>query len=148
MTAEQSVGAERRSRSHNRVASLVASRNETLALYAELARMRPYSSEPLTVEALQQFCEALIDYAAGAHFQLYRYAVEKRERREAVRNVAERIYPRIADITDNILAFNDRYSAAEPAECLDTLAYDLSRLGEELADRIQLEDQLIDTLVR
>ncbi|HKJ08251.1 MAG TPA: Rsd/AlgQ family anti-sigma factor [Gammaproteobacteria bacterium] len=147
MTADQGTGLERRSPSQNRLTGLVASRNETLALYAELARLRPFTDEPFTAEALQQFCEALIDYTASAHFQLYRYVAERRERRVAVRDVAERIYPRISVITESTLAFNDRYAVADLNECLPTLVDDLSRLGEELADRIQLEDQLIDALI-
>ncbi|MGA7800844.1 MAG: Rsd/AlgQ family anti-sigma factor [Gammaproteobacteria bacterium] len=148
MTADQGGGLERRSASRNRLAGLVTSRNETLTLYAELARLRPFKPEPVTAEALQEFCEALIDYAASAHFQLYRYAAENRERREPVRSVAESIYPRISVMTDNILAFNDRYGSAELDGCLDTLADDLSLIGEELADRIQMEDQLIEALTR
>ena len=33
---------------------------------------------------VRRFCQALVDYAATAHFQLYRYIVENKERRQAV----------------------------------------------------------------
>ncbi|HKK14365.1 MAG TPA: Rsd/AlgQ family anti-sigma factor [Gammaproteobacteria bacterium] len=148
MAARLEAGNDRRLRSRNRLATLVAARNETLSLYSDLARQRPFTTDPATEHALRHFCEALIDYTAGAHFQLYRFVAEGRERRQSVQGVADRVYPRIAEITDRILEFNDRYDTAPLEACLPTLADDLSRLGEDLADRIQLEDQLIDAMTR
>ena len=95
---------------------------------------------------MRRFCQALVDYAASAHFQLYRYIVDNKERRKAVLELAERIYPQIAASTDAILDFNDRYDVAPLEARIANLADDLSQLGEMLADRIQWEDQVIDAL--
>lgn len=143
---QTTAGTDRRARSKERVATLVASRNETLALYSNLANSRPYKPGEQTEEMLRRFCQALVDYAASAHFQLYRYIVENKERRQAVLELAEKIYPQIAASTDAILDFNDRYDTAPLDKHLHELADDLSRLGEMLADRIQYEDQVIEAL--
>ncbi len=140
-------GVDRRARAREKLETLVNARKETLARLAELASIRPFVAEPQTEEALQDFCESLVDYAASAHFQLYRYIAENKERRRAVRAVAERIYPKIAQTTDAILEFNDRYDVARLEGRVESLSEDLSRLGELLADRIQLEDQIIAAML-
>ncbi len=144
-------GDDRRSRSREKLATLVQSRSATLSLFTELAKQRPFRPDPITVEALQEFCQALIDYTASAHFQLYRYIADRLERRTAVLEVASRVYPRIAQTTDAILRFNDKYEdlgvARQADELFNVLDADLSRLGEALAERIQLEDEVIGALV-
>lgn len=142
---------DRRSRSREKLATLVQSRSETLSLFTELAKQRPFRPDPITMEALQEFCQALIDYTASAHFQLYRYIADRLERRTAVLEVANRVYPRIAQTTDTILRFNDKYEdlgvASKVSELFSVLDSDLSHLGEALAERIQLEDEVIGALV-
>lgn len=144
-------GEDRRGRSREKLATLVQSRSATLSLLTELARQRPFKPDPITVEALQDFCQALIDYTASAHFQLYRYIADRLERRTAVLEVANRVYPRIAQTTDTILRFNDKYenlaSAKQVEQLFSVLDTDLSDLGEALAERIQLEDEVIGALV-
>ena len=91
--------------------------------------------------------EALIDYTASAHFQLYRFLEESNERRKPVVEIADGVYPQIVRTTDAILAFNDKYEKAELVNgAVDNLSDDLSALGEALADRIQLEDKVIGAL--
>jgi regulator of sigma D len=81
---------------------------------------------------------------------LYRYITDKIERRAAVLKVADNIYPHIAQTTDEILRFNDKYEGADLLEdennLLEVLDTDLSSLGEILAERIQLEDKVISAL--
>lgn len=146
MALEPTPRTDRRARAKQRLAGLVASRNETLSLYSDLASSRPYQPGEQTEEMVRRFCQALVDYAATAHFQLYRYIVENKERRKAVLALAEQIYPQIAASTDAILDFNDRYDVAPLETRITALAEDLSQLGEMLADRIQLEDKVIDAL--
>ena len=137
---------ERRAQSQREIGALVESRNDTLSLLGKLASKQPFTPEHNTQLLLQNFCESLIDYTASAHFQLYRHIDENKERRVAAREVAEKIYPRISETTQNFLDFNDKYDCEDHCDNMSELATDLSRLGEELADRIDLEDQLIDVL--
>ena len=123
---------------------LVAHRGEMLACFQDLLELRPYDEVEPVIEPLTHFCQLLIDYTADAHFRLYRYLEEGRERRRAILAVAEEVYPRIMATTDGILDFNDRYGIDEDGlPAIDGLEKDLSGLGECLADRIELEDRLI-----
>lgn len=150
MTSEHAATNDRRGRSREKLANLVKTRSETLSLYSELANHRPFEADDVTSEALQEFCQALIDYAASAHFQLYRFISDRLERRTQVLELADRIYPKIVQTTDSILRFNDKYEEVDltngDREILALLDSDLSRLGETLAERIQLEDQVIGAM--
>ncbi|MEN8803426.1 MAG: Rsd/AlgQ family anti-sigma factor [Thiogranum sp.] len=150
MMSEYNAVTDRRSRSREKLATLVKTRTETLSLYTALANHRPFEADEITREALQEFCQSLIDYAASAHFQLYRFISDKLERRAAVLEVADSIYPKIALTTDRILRFNDKYENVDlfqgDGEALDFLDTDLSNLGEALAERIQLEDRVIGAM--
>lgn len=137
---------ERRARSHSEINALVECRTDALALYSKLASKQPFKPEHDTQTLLQNFCESLIDYTASAHFQLYRHIDEERERRQAVLQVADEVYPTISEITQQILDFNDKYDCEDHCSSLDDLANDLSTLGERLADRIELEDKIIEVL--
>lgn len=138
---------DRRVQSHNLISELVSIRTEMLASYGQLAAKRPFDNEESLPELLQDFCQILIDYTASAHFRLYRYIEENMEKRKHVRQTAESIYPRVSAITECIVKFNDRYETLDSIHDLKQLEKDLSRLGEFLAERIELEDQLIDTLL-
>ncbi len=139
---------DRRRASREAIERLVAKRTEMLSIYSELAALRPFDEPELLVEALVNFCDVLVDYTAEAHFRLYRFIENASERRRAVREVAKAVYPRISESTDCILEFNDLYG--EPGNDLDAsrLERHLSRLGEVLAERIELEDRIIQALTQ
>ena len=134
---------ESRAESRQNLDSLLGARKETLSLYSELAGLRPFKEEDGVAVVLQEFCETLMDYTASAHFQLYRFLEDGSERRENVRNVAEKIYPNISDTTEQFLDFNDKYESEQKGQHFSSLDSDLSSLGEILADRILYEDQVI-----
>lgn len=143
---QTSTAQERRTLSLHHIKALLSVRNEMLALYGQLATKTPFEKHPSAKKLLQTFCAALVDYTADAHFELYRYLDENKERRQSVLRVADNTYPRICEITQQILDFNDKYDCE--AHCdLKALANDLSRIGELLADRAGLEDQLIHAMI-
>lgn len=138
----QHVG-ERRTQSHTQIQELEAHRAEMLKDLSLLAGQRPFEPNEYTIELIQEFCQALVDYTADAHFRLYRFLDEKKERRQAVVDIAEAIYPRILETTEIILDFNDKYDTDEHCKVLNELETDLSALAEVLATRSELEDRLI-----
>jgi len=149
MTSEATV--ERRSQSHRAIQKLVDHRTQMLSLYGELAAHRPFTSADKSdyiKNLLQRFCQALIDYTADAHFRLYRFVDNNKERRTSVVDVAKNVYPYIESTTQMILDFNDKYDTDEFYESISMLENDLSLLGEKLADRIEQEDRLVDILSR
>lgn len=134
---------ERRYAAKTKLNTLMESRTETLSLFNQLAGLRPFKPDHEIQMALQEFCEALVDYTASAHFQLYRFIDEGTERRSKVLEIAKKVYPNIADTTQKILDFNEKYDFEDNCNSLDALDSDLSQLGETLADRILYEDQVI-----
>lgn len=135
---------ERRLHSHQRLRALIRSRTQTLVLFSKLAALRPFRPSRAVQNRLRVFCQALTDYIATAHFLLYRFVEDGTERRQGMRGVAQDVYPRIVDTTSAILTFVDSYASGEQRPNLSNLAEDLARLGEVLAERILLEDKLVD----
>lgn len=134
---------ERRHGSQDMAAKLISERTEMLATFCRLAGIEPYTVDKPVQTLLQEFCQILVDYVAAGHFALYERIVEGKERRRTVSDLAAEVYPRIAMTTDVALDFNDKYDCEDHCTVLDSLSADLSRLGEELAARIDLEDRLL-----
>jgi len=137
---------DRRAQTSEKLEALVTARTETLSLLTELAGRQPFRADASMERALRRFCEALIDYTASAHFQLYRYLADNRERRQSVLAIADEVYPKIVETTDRILRFNDKYESMSLDNSIEFLALDLSSLGECIADRIIFEDKVIAAL--
>ena len=139
------MGQERRSESHKLINELVHTRNEMLSMFSQLISHRPFNQQDGDIPKLvEQFCQALIDYTADAHFRLYRFIDERNERRRSIIDVANKVYPKIMNSTQAILDFNDKYETEQTVGDTDVLAADLSELGEFLAERIELEDRVIN----
>ena len=102
----------------------------------------------ITPVALQEFLNHMVDYLATGHFTVYQRIVEGKERRGAVKEAAQRVYAGIGETTDVMVEFNDKYEHFDGADSdQEGLKEDLSRLGEMLAIRGELEDDLLDALI-
>jgi len=143
-----SAAQERRRGSRDLVEKLISERTEMLATFCRLAGIEPYTANKPVQKLLQEFCQILVDYVAAGHFALYERIVAGTERRRGLSELAVEIYPRIATSTDNALDFNDKYDCGDHCTALESLGADLSRLGEELAVRIELEDRLLAAMNR
>lgn len=149
MSKQRSVTKERRQGSQELVGKLVAERTEMLATYFRLAGIKSYSVSDKSVQTLlQEFCQILVDYVAAGHFAVYERILEGKERRQEVADIAAEVYERIARATDMALDFNDKYDCEDHCTALDSLSKDLSKLGEELTVRIELEDKLLTAMAR
>ena len=148
MNETRSPQVERRTGTRELVGKLMAERAEMLTLFCRCAGLEPYQDDAPVTKVLQEFCQVLVDYIAAGHFALYDRVLNGTERRQAVVELAEALYPRIAATTEAAVAFNDKYDCGEDCRDLEALMADLSRLGEELAARIELEDRLIQALQR
>lgn len=136
---------ERRSTTLDVIDKLLSERREMLVLFCELAGQQPFNLAEHG-KGLQKFCEVLVDYSAFAHFEFYERIINDSERREEVVNIAQEVYPRILEASEVASEFNDKYDEADHALDLSRLDADLSKLGEELAVRIEMEDRIIDAL--
>ncbi len=124
---------------------LLVERQEMLVMFCELAGSQPFNLN-LHGEILRKFCEVLVDYCAFVHFELYERINSGVERREEVVEIAKEIYPQIAEASEIVSEFNDKYDEADHALDIAHLDSDLNQLGETLAVRIEMEDRIIDAL--
>lgn len=142
---------ERRMRTRNEIKRLIVERNSVLSQYYNLAKHADKSTSDLTVtiDLLEEFCQELVDYMATGHFGIYRRIEEGNERRDQITKLANNILPRINDTTQIAVAFNDLYDNTDKINKADIkqLPNYLSKLGKELATRIELEDQFINALL-
>ena len=142
---------ERRARTRKEIKQLIEERNSVLSQYYNLAKHTEDSDNDLnnTIELLEEFCQNLVDYMATGHFEIYRRIEDGNERRDEITALAEKIMPRINDTTQIAIAFNDLYDDTSNLNnnAFDQLPNYLTKLGEELATRIDLEDQFINTLL-
>jgi regulator of sigma D len=147
--ASASKEQERRSSSQEVIEKLLAERAEMLVLYCQIAGLDSFGKNSRgkhSLELLQKFCQVLVDYIAAGHFSLYERVVNGTERRQRIAGLADQLYPRIADTTEAALDFNDKYDCGDHCQIAAAFDDDLSRLGEELATRIELEDKLLGNL--
>ncbi|MDV7393525.1 Rsd/AlgQ family anti-sigma factor, partial [Arthrospira platensis SPKY1] len=97
------------------------------------------------------FRQALVDYLALGPFQVYRVLedlpADSPYRR--ARELARQCYPDIARTTQAALEFHDRYDGDHLSDpVMANLDAELSRLGEQLADRIELEDRIVAAVLK
>ena len=142
---------ERRARTQKEIKQLIEERSTVLAQYYNLAKVtEEYESDDgTTLELVEEFCQELVDYMATGHFEIYRRIEEGNERRDDITKLADKIMPRINDTTQVAVAFNDLYDSTTNIEknAIEQLPNYLAKLGEELATRIDLEDQFINLLL-
>ena len=136
-----------RQKTEEMISKLLMERQEMLVRFCRVAGLDPFSPDIPSREALEEFCQVLVDYTAFGHFEIYSRILNGEERRKKVLEVASKIYPKIAEATDFAVAFNDKYDALTHTEPLDNLNDDLCKLGEEIAMRIDVEDQLVEALL-
>jgi regulator of sigma D len=105
------------------------------------------SAQAPSSNALQHFCEILVDYVSAGHFEVYEQLTSEAKAFGDQRGLelAKQIYPRIEVITEAALAFNDRCDAGDRADSA-ALLNELTRLGQLLHERFELEDCLIEVL--
>ncbi|MCG6937832.1 MAG: sigma D regulator [Gammaproteobacteria bacterium] len=142
---------ERRERTRKEIKQLIDNRSSMLAQFYHLARLAEDNNTDTseTLDLVEEFCQNLVDYLAAGHFEIYRRIEEGNERRNEMIRLAEKIMPRINNTTQVAIAFNDLYDSSSKIcdEAVEKLPVHLSKLGEELATRIDLEDQFISLLL-
>lgn len=129
------------------IKELIEQRSKVWSLYCSVAGMEPLQANKTIEVLLEEFCEMLVDYISLGHFGVYQRIIDGKERRKKIIDVAESLYPKIVLATEAVLSFNDRYEKVTPAMILNNLSDDLSVVGEQLAARIELEDELIESMV-
>ncbi len=147
MSPTPSSPAERRNETRRMVQNLLDERQAMLVSYCHLIGEEPSRDQARLRRRLEEFCQLLVDYLALGHFEIYTRLDEGTERRERVLRIAREIYPRIASLTQEAIAFNDDFDPARNPLDLSDFPRRLSELGKGLAERLELEDRLIGALL-
>lgn len=147
MPKSKQADSHKRPLSRKLIDKLVAERQQMLVLLWELSKLDLSQADETVLSTLDDFQEILVDYIAAGHFGLYQRIIEGNERRQAVLNTDAEIYSRIEQSTDAAVELSERYDAPEAALIETKLSADLSRLGEVVTTRIELEDSLILALL-
>lgn len=138
---------ERRTGSQELIQHMLKERNQLLTLLLQVSSDSSHHETEQLVTDLEEFVQVLVDYIAAGHFGLYGRIAEGKERRKAISDLAIKIYPRIEQTTQIALAFDEKYNPDNQDRVLDEFPQDVSKLGEELTSRIELEDQLIQFML-
>lgn len=125
----------------------LAERQDLIVRYCGVSGVHEFSPHsPTSVSRLRKFCQILLDYVSAGHFEVYEELLREAEHfADDSAASARALIARIEASTEAALEFNDRYADAG-AEDRSQLSRHLSRLGEILAARFDLEDQLIARL--
>jgi len=152
MTAAAESQEDRRRDLGQTIQALREERQSTLSIFCSMTGVsNPEQAAgelaDISPAGLQDFLNHMVDYLAMGHFTIYQRIVEGTERRGAVKEVAQRVYASIGETTDVMVEFNDKYEHFDGADSDQAaLKDDLSKLGEMLAIRGDLEDELLDAL--
>lgn len=123
-------------------------RQELLVQYCDLSSHAELAPSDGLRDQFVRLCEMLVDYVSAGHFEIYEQLIqEAREYNDGGLELVSQLYPRIEQTTEVVLAFNDRVDGRTLTEAdLTSLFAELSRLGETLESRFELEDCLIERL--
>lgn len=120
-------------------------RQQLLVHYCQLSDLMKASDKQACEKALQHFSQLLVDYVSAGHFEIYDQLVKEGQEfndEEGLKKAAE-AYKIIDPSTEFVLDFNDKYQETDD---LETIAADLSELGEILVNRFEAEDVMIEAL--
>ena len=121
-------------------------RRAVLGKYTEIVvTLDSRLDEEVLASRQNALCELLVDYVSVGHFEVFHELINEAEKfGDGGCALAEKLMPAIGDTTEVILAYEEKYSAAQGHQ--EKLRRDLSSLGEVLESRFLLEDQLIARL--
>ena len=129
------------------IQEMLRERQELLVEFCRLTGLDPYSpNDTPTLKRLAHFCQTLVDYAGVAHFEVFEKLADEGGRHQPARIRARALYQPLLDNTQVLVDFNDRYDTSQAGFSIAPLADDLSALGESLAARFEMEDELIRLL--
>lgn len=118
-------------------------RRELLGKYTEIAvALDAGLNDKKLLQRQKDLCELLVDYISAGHFEVFHKLIDEAESfADGSGALAGKLMPAIADTTEVIMAYEEKYSSAQGRQ--ERLKRDLSALGEVLESRFVLEDQLI-----
>ena len=131
---------------HERIKHWLEARRVLLITFCELSNIKDFRDQGRRQgQLLQTFCQQLVDYISEGHFEIFEQLINEGHLFNDAEALAsgKKLLPAIYSLTDLILDFNDKYLATD--DC-SSLAIDLSNLGENMAQRFEIEDSMVNIL--
>ena len=132
------------------IAAWLQHRQQLLSDFNYLCSLRPFDQPQLENVSLKkkvaEFCEKLVDYISVGQFDVFETLfsfLESMPHNDSLTN--NRILSNLIKTASEAVYFNDKYSGDFEHQDLEG---DLTRLGESLAFRLELEDTLIEQISR
>jgi regulator of sigma D len=138
---------EHRLQTHKLAQELLEKRAQVWTLREQLLKLQPYLPEQPLESLVRRFCQELIDYISLEHFGVFHHLINGGERDAGLVGLAEEIYPRLVETTNAALDFNDKCEALSAQALRSELPGELAVLHDELAQRVELEDRLIASMI-
>ncbi|GAM65231.1 regulator of sigma D [Vibrio ishigakensis] len=126
-------------------------RQALLVEYVKLASLQPAASSNVatlpTKEELQKFSQHLVDYISEGHFKIYDMVMEKWAATgfQTTEEISQ-TYAKIVLTTEPLLNFTDQYANIPVDDEIETFEQDMSKIGEVLELRFEVEDKLIQLI--
>jgi regulator of sigma D len=121
----------------------VSKRSPLLTALWQMNGLPPYDKSAVAVQAvLRRFCQDLMDYASEGHFKIFEQFLSPPEMKNKQAEL-DVILKRITKTTTTMVEFNDAFDNHENLSKHRSFPTFLSVIGETLAKRFELEDELI-----
>jgi regulator of sigma D len=146
MSIAVQMNPEKKQQAYQLIAELQKERQEVWSLYFHIAELIPFSANRTVRKKLARFSEILIDYVSLGHFGVCEYLFAGVDSLDPALSLVEKIDLALSASTEAAVSFNDKYES-DAAIIPDELKQDLSALGESLAIRSELEDQLCELML-
>lgn len=135
---------------HQRVTALVGrwlqERRDLIEAWTRLQEQAG-QAEPGLPEAVEAFCELLMDYVSAGHFEIYDELIAAAERQHPLdAGARQALLERLQATTDAAIRFNDLCDNPGDPALPALLPRELPILGLELESRFQTEDRLVAQL--
>lgn len=131
----------RKDNQYRMIEDWLKNRQALIVSFNHLCMLKPFDTPtadiPTIKEALDAFCQYLIDYVCIGQFHLF----EKIARNIPKQSPDRPLLNRLLRMTLQAIHFNDQYTQPENLHRLES---ELSSLGENIALRLELEDELLN----
>lgn len=121
----------------------LSQRQELIIQFNSLCHLRPFAQHNDSASLdnhILTFCQVLIDYVSMGQFEMFALIVKKVESIRGCQLPPTELLESLKQTSLIALEFSDKY-ASHPE--LNTLDEDLNYLGEQIASRFDLEDDLV-----
>ena len=128
--------------SDERINRWLAQRQALVVALSELSRLKPFKSQTLIQDELENFTTLLIDYVSAGQFEIFETIFHAAAKAPEKKGLQTHVMVSLLRTTNHSLDFAEKYMAK--TVLLEALEGDLNHLGEQFATRLELEDHLIE----